>query len=88
MSFFEIFNPGMQHLREERDRRKMLVSRPTHGGGSPLGIDLQGGKAKISLPGHTTSQEVDEEVTGQETTEAPEAPEAADDVEADADNDA
>lgn len=82
MSFFEIFNPGMQHLREERDRRKMLVSRPTHGGGSPLGIDLQGGKAKITLPGHTTSQEVDEEVTDQETTEAPEA---ADEVDADDD---
>ena len=61
MSFFEIFNPGMKHLREERDRQNMLVSRPTHGGGSPLGIDLEGGKAKISLPGHTTSQEVEDE---------------------------
>jgi len=50
MSFFEIFQPGLQHLREERDRRKMLVVRPTHGGGGPLGIDLDAGTAKITVP--------------------------------------
>ena len=49
MSFFEIFQPGLQHLREERDRRRMLVVRPTHGGGPPLGIDLDGGTAKIFI---------------------------------------
>jgi hypothetical protein len=49
MSFFEIFQPGLQYLREERDRRRMLVVRPTHGGGPPLGIDLEGGTAKISI---------------------------------------
>jgi hypothetical protein len=49
MSFFEIFQPGLQYLREERDRRRMLVVRPTHGGGPPLGIDLDGGTAKISI---------------------------------------
>ena len=81
MSFFEIFNPGMKHLREERDRQNMLVSRPTHGGGSPLGIDLEGGKAKISLPGHTTSQEVDDETVEPDAAEVTETedPEAADD---------
>jgi hypothetical protein len=50
MSFFEIFQPGLQHLREERDRRKMLVVRPTHGGGGPLGIDLDAGTARITVP--------------------------------------
>lgn len=50
MSFFEIFQPGLQHLREERDRRRMLVVRPDYGGGAPLGIDLDAGTAKISLP--------------------------------------
>ena len=50
MSFFEIFQPGLQHLREERDRRKMLVVRPTHGGGGPLGIDLDAGTARIVVP--------------------------------------
>ena len=49
MSFFELFQPGLKYLREEKDRQKMLVSKPTHGGGAPLGIDLEGGKAKISI---------------------------------------
>lgn len=50
MSFFEIFQPGLRHLREERDRLKTLVSKPTPGGGAPLGIDLDTGKATIRLP--------------------------------------
>ena len=49
VSFFEIFQPGLKHLREEKDRQKMLVSKPTHGGGAPLGIDLDGGTARISI---------------------------------------
>jgi hypothetical protein len=28
----------------------MLVSRPTHGGGAPLGIDLEAGIATIRIP--------------------------------------
>jgi hypothetical protein len=50
VSFFEIFLPGLKYLREEKDRQKMLVSKPTHGGGAPLGIDLDGGTARISIP--------------------------------------
>ena len=50
MSFFEIFDPGMKYLREERDRQKMLVVRPKHGGGAPLGIDLDAGTAVIVIP--------------------------------------
>ncbi len=50
MSFFEIFQPGLKYLREEKDRQKMLVSKPTHGGGAPLGIDLAAGVAKIRIP--------------------------------------
>lgn len=49
MSFLEIFQPGLKHLREERDRQKMLVVRPSHGAGAPMGIDLDAGKATISL---------------------------------------
>lgn len=49
MSFFEIFQPGLALLRQERDRQKMLVSKPTYGGGAPLGIDLDGGVAKIRI---------------------------------------
>lgn len=49
MSFGEIFTPGLRYLREEKERQKMLVSKPTHGGGSPLGIDLEAGVAKITV---------------------------------------
>jgi hypothetical protein len=49
VSFFEIFQPGMRHLREERDRQNMLVSKPTYGGGAPLGIDLEAGIATIKI---------------------------------------
>ena len=47
MSFFEIFQPGLRHLRDERDRQKTLVSRPAAGGRGPLGIDLDSGIATI-----------------------------------------
>ncbi len=50
MSFFEVFQPGLEYLRREKDRYKMLVSKPTHGGGAPLGIDLDAGIAKIRIP--------------------------------------
>jgi hypothetical protein len=49
VSFLEIFQPGLRHLREERDRQKMLVVRPSHGGNAPMGIDLDAGKATISV---------------------------------------
>ena len=49
MSFGEIFNPGLRHLREEKERQKMQVSKPTPGGGAPFGIDLEAGVAKITL---------------------------------------
>ena len=31
MSFLEVFEPGLKHLREEKDRQKMVVVRPSHG---------------------------------------------------------
>jgi len=57
MSFFEIIQPGLRHLREERDRQRMLIVRPNHGGGAPLGIDLDAGTAKISLPAPAAATE-------------------------------
>ena len=50
MSFLEIFQPGLKHLYEERDRQRTLVIRPAHGGGPPLGIDLEAGTASIAVP--------------------------------------
>jgi hypothetical protein len=50
VSFLEIFQPGLKHLYEEKDRQRMLVVRPSHGGGPPLGIDLEAGTASIVVP--------------------------------------
>jgi hypothetical protein len=55
MSFFELFQPELKYLREEKERQKMLVSKPSHGGGAPLGIDLDAGTAKIRIPPRTDS---------------------------------
>jgi Family of unknown function (DUF6191) len=49
MSFLEIFEPGLKNPREEKERQKMLVVRPSHGDGAPLGIDLDGGTATFSV---------------------------------------
>ena len=57
MSFLEIFQPGLKHLYEEKDRQRMLVVRPSHGGGPPLGIDLEAGTASIVVP--RQAEEVD-----------------------------
>jgi hypothetical protein len=52
MSFLEIFEPGLKNLRKEKERQKMLVVRPSHGGGAPLGIDLDGGTTFSVTPPH------------------------------------
>jgi uncharacterized protein DUF6191 len=49
VTLFELFQPGLKYLREEKARQRMLVSKPTHGGGAPLGIDLDAGTAKITI---------------------------------------
>ena len=60
MSFFELFQPGLRHLREERDRQKSVVANPKHGGsGGPLGIDLSGGTAKFVMPTRPDTGEAD-----------------------------
>lgn len=52
----------------------MLVSKPTHGGGAPLGIDLDAGVAKIKLTRSAPPAEPTEPV---EPVEAPTAFEGA-----------
>ena len=59
MSFLEIFQPGLKHLYDEKERQHMLVIRPTHGGGPPLGIDLDAGTASIVVPRRAPAQETD-----------------------------
>jgi hypothetical protein len=80
VSFGEIFNPGLRHLREEKERQKMLVSKPTHGGGSPLGIDLEAGIAKITVRRPAPEPE---EAEAEAEPATPEQPTAADDAPAD-----
>lgn len=65
MSFLEIFQPGLKQLREERDRQKVLVVRPSYGGGAPMGIDLDAGKATIAAtPPQLEPDEPDAQDTG------------------------
>jgi hypothetical protein len=47
MSFMEIFQPGLKHLREEQYRRQMDIAYPTNGGNPPIDIDLDAGTATI-----------------------------------------
>jgi Family of unknown function (DUF6191) len=49
VSLGEIFQPGLKHLYEEKDRQRTLVVRPSHGNGPPLGIDLDAGTALIAV---------------------------------------
>jgi hypothetical protein len=49
VSFLEIFQPDLKHLRQERDRQRMLLVRPSNGAGPPMGIDLDAGQATISF---------------------------------------
>jgi Family of unknown function (DUF6191) len=50
MSFSEIFQPGLRHLREERERQRLMVARPPAAGPAPLGIDLDAGTAVLPAP--------------------------------------
>jgi hypothetical protein len=80
MSFGEIFQPGLRHLREEKERQKMLVSKPTPGGGAPFGIDLEAGVAKITV--RRPAPEPESAATEQPTDASP--TETADDADEDA----
>ena len=73
MSFFEIFQPGARHQREERDRQNTLVTRPAAGAGGPLGIDLNTGKATFSMPAEPAddAEPEDSEADGIEGLEGP-----------------
>jgi len=71
--FFEIFNPGMRHTREQKDFDKVAVVPTRKGGRGPLRIDLDAGT--VVLPMRTAhlsdeaiapaSAEVDEATVGE-----------------------
>ncbi|HYP45767.1 MAG TPA: DUF6191 domain-containing protein [Propionibacteriaceae bacterium] len=59
MSFFEIFEPGARHQREQRDRQNTLVTPTPSGAAGPLGIDLESGKAAFSMPARPAEEDLD-----------------------------
>ena len=63
MSFMEIFQPGLRHLREERARQQIDVTYPTNGGNPPIEVDLDAGTATIvvRVPAPEPGEESDDE---------------------------
>jgi hypothetical protein len=49
--FFEIFNPGLRHSREQLDTEKMLVVEAEKGGSGPQPLDLDSGTVVLRMPG-------------------------------------
>ncbi|MCC2593542.1 DUF6191 domain-containing protein [Tessaracoccus sp. OS52] len=49
--FFSIFQPGMQHVREQRDLEKVFfVESPDGAPGGPQLIDFESGRVTIVVP--------------------------------------
>ena len=48
--FFEVFNPGYRHTREQRDLEKILVVEQKKGGAGPKPLDLESGRAELWMP--------------------------------------
>jgi uncharacterized protein DUF6191 len=80
VTFFELFQPGLKYLREEKARQKMLVSKPTRGGGAPLGIDLDAGTAKITIRPKASTLRDASEADGDQITPDPPNVDDADSV--------
>lgn len=59
MSFMEIFQPGLKHLREERQRQQHDIAYPTDGADPLVDINLDAGTATIVIParaGHPSAR--------------------------------
>ena len=48
--FFELFQPGLKHWREQRDLEKVLVVTDEQGAPGPRPLDLESGTVTIELP--------------------------------------
>jgi hypothetical protein len=48
--FFQIFNPGLRHTREQLDAEKMLVVEADKGGTGPEPLDLDSGSVVLRMP--------------------------------------
>lgn len=52
--FFEIFQPGFRHQREQQDLDKILVVEGKLGGTGPRPLDLESGAVTIVMPRRAT----------------------------------
>jgi hypothetical protein len=57
--FFEIFNPGLRHTREQLDTEKLLVVQEDQGGSGPRPLDLDSGKVVLRMPAATPGRNGD-----------------------------
>lgn len=48
--FFQLFNPGLRHLREQQDLEKILVVDDAQGGSGPRPLDLESGSVVLRMP--------------------------------------
>lgn len=48
--FFEIFEPGMRHQREQKDLEKILIVEADKGGSGPIPLDLDSGSVTLRVP--------------------------------------
>ena len=48
--FFEIFDPGARHQREQKDLEKILIVEADKGGTGPQPLDLDSGSVTLHLP--------------------------------------
>lgn len=68
--FFELFNPGLRHQREQQDLEKVLVVDQLKGGTGPRPLDLDSGSVVLRLPGRAaeTPTTSDPPITGNTPT--------------------
>ena len=64
--FFQLFQPGLRHLQEQRDLDKVLVVDQKKGGSGPQPLDLDSGKVVLRMPTSTRDHpgEADETPSG------------------------
>ena len=55
--FFEIFEPGLRHLREQKDLEKILIVEAEKGGSGPEPLDLDSGSVVLRVPARPASED-------------------------------
>lgn len=58
--FFEIFEPGLRHQREQKDLEKILVVEADKGGSGPQPLDLDSGSVVLRVPPRQPQGEPDQ----------------------------